>query len=225
MSAFRRSLNPERGGIITRFISLVFLVMLLFVLYLARHPLLRLAGSMLVVDENPRASDAIVILSDDNYAGDRATRAAQLLKAGWAPRIVASGRYLRPYASVAELERHDLTDRGVPASAIIPVQHHSENTLQECTAIGQVMAYRGWKHLLIVTSNYHTRRAEYICSRVLPSGFEMHVIAAPDSDYNPDNWWQSRKGIKIFLHEIEGFFVASWELRHNSVQTSASMPS
>ena len=64
--------------------------------------------------KDPRAADAIVMLGDDNYDADRATRAAELFKAGWAPRVIASGRYLRPYASIAELEEHDLIDRGVP---------------------------------------------------------------------------------------------------------------
>jgi uncharacterized SAM-binding protein YcdF (DUF218 family) len=217
-----RSPNAERGGIISRFLFLVFLVALLFVLFLVRHPLLRLAGSLLVVDDSPRASDAIVVLSDDNYNGDRAARAAELLKAGWAPRVVASGRYLRPYASIAELEQRDLVDRGVPASAVVRFAHHAENTREECAALAGLFSSRGWKHVLLVTSNYHSRRAEYICSRTLPHGTDLHVVAAPDSEYNPDTWWQSRRGIKIFFHEVTGFVVAFWEMRHNTVQTTAS---
>jgi uncharacterized SAM-binding protein YcdF (DUF218 family) len=220
LAVHNKAPDPERGGIIFRFLCLIFFLALLFVLYLARHPLLQFAGGMLVVSDSPRASDAIVILGDDNYDGDRASRAAELLKAGWAPRIVASGRYLRPYASIAELERRDLTDRGVPVTAIIPYSHHAENTRDECTAIGQLSSSRGWKHILLVTSNYHTRRAEYICSRVLPPGIELHVVAAADSEYSPDNWWHSRKGIKIFLHEVVGLVVAAWELRHNSVRAT-----
>jgi uncharacterized SAM-binding protein YcdF (DUF218 family) len=215
------STNPERGGIIFKFLFLVFLVVCLFVLYLARHPILHFAGSLLVEDDSPRASDAIVILGDDNYGGDRATKAAELIKAGWAPRVVASGRYLRSYASIADLERHDLLDRGVPATAVVPFPSHAENTREECTAIGQFLRTRGWKHVLIVTSNYHTRRADYICSRVLPEGTDLHVVAAPDAEYSPSNWWQSRRGIKIFAHEVVGFVVAAWELRDNSVQTTS----
>jgi len=212
--------NPERGGIIFRFLLLIVFLALLFVLYLARDPLLRFAGGMLVVDDSPRASDAIVVLGDDNYDGDRASRAAELLKAGWAPHVVASGRYLRPYASIAELERRDLMDRGVPATAIIPYAHRATDTRDECAAIGQLAAARAWKRVLLVTSNYHTRRAEYICSRLLPQGVELHVLAAADSEYSPDDWWHSRKGIKIFLHEVVGLVAASWEMRHNSVQTT-----
>jgi uncharacterized SAM-binding protein YcdF (DUF218 family) len=214
--------NPERGGIIFRFLCLIAFLALLFVLYLARDPLLRFVGGLLVVDDSPRASDAIVLLGDDNYDADRASRAAELLKAGWAPHVVASGRYLRPYASIVELERRDLIDRGVPATAIIPLAHRATDTREECAVIGQLAGARAWKRVLLVTSNYHTRRAEYICSRLLPAGIELHVLAAADSEYSPDNWWHSREAVKIFFHEVVGLVVASWEMRHNSVQTTAA---
>ena len=211
--------EPQRGGIIFKFLTLCMMSALVFALYLARHPLLRLMGHALVLDDSPRTSDAIVVLGDDNYNGDRAARAAELLKARWAPRVVASGRYLRPYASIAELEQHDLTDRGVPASAVVRFPQRGDNTCEECAAVSGLLASHGWKHVLLVTSNYHTRRAAYVCSRLFPRGTELRVVAAQDSEFHPDNWWETRKGLRIFVHEIGGFVVAFWEMRHNSVQT------
>ena len=124
----RRLRNSRRGGVLSSLVSLLFLMVLLVVIYLLRYPLLRMVGSFWVVDESPEASDAIVVLGDDNYAADRAARAAELFRSGRAPRVIASGRYLRPYASIAQLEEHDLTDRGVPASAIVRLEHHAQNT-------------------------------------------------------------------------------------------------
>ena len=72
------SANPQRGGIVLKLIFLVFLAIFLLVLYVARHPLLHLAGSFWVVDEMPQTSDVIVVLSGDNYDADRAIRAAAL---------------------------------------------------------------------------------------------------------------------------------------------------
>ena len=195
---------------------------LIFLVYLARHPLMRMAGSFWTVDEGPVASDAIVILGDDNYGGDRAARAADLLKAGWAPRVVASGRYLRPYASIAELEARDLTDHGVPATAIVRLDHRAEDTREEAFAISQLISSRGWKRIILVTSNFHTRRSRYICERTFPPGTVLRVVAARDSDFDPESWWRSRLGIKIFAHELVGMLVAMWEMRHSDVQTSGS---
>lgn len=212
--------KAQRGGIIFRFLLLCCFAAFLCALYLVRHPLMRVAGRMLVLDDSPRASDAIVMLGDDNYNGDRATRAAELLRAGWAPRVVASGRYLRPYISIADLEQHDLMNRGAPASAIVGFPNRAQNTREECTALSQLLAEHGWKHILLVTSNYHTRRAGYVCSRLLSPGTELHVVAAPDAEFSPDDWWYTRQGRKIFFHEMVGFVAAAWELRHRSVETT-----
>jgi uncharacterized SAM-binding protein YcdF (DUF218 family) len=208
----------ERGGIFLRFLLLIGFLILFAGLYLVRHPLLRLAGNFWVVEDSPQSSDVIVMLSDDNFSADRAARAAQLFKEGFAPRIVASGRYLRPYASVTELMQRDLTDRNVPQSAVVRFPVHAEGTLEEAEAVSKFLSSHGWKKILVVTSNYHTRRARYIYERTLGSGSELRVIAAPDSEFDPDNWWRTRQGQKIFLHEIIGYLVAIWELRHQGIQ-------
>jgi hypothetical protein len=160
------------------------------------------------------------MLGDDNYDADRAARAAELFKSGMAPRIIASGRYLRPYASIAELEQHDLTDRGVPATAVVRLPHRAADTREEALAISQLLSSRGWKRVILVTSNYHTRRSLYICERVFPPGTILRVAAARDSDYDPDRWWQTREGVKIFLHESMGMPVTLWESRQDSVKVS-----
>jgi uncharacterized SAM-binding protein YcdF (DUF218 family) len=212
--------RAQRGGIIFKLLLLCLFVAFLFALYLVRHPLMRLAGRAVIVNDDPRASDVIVLLGDDDYNGDRAARAAELIKQGWAPRVVASGRYLRPYISVAQLEQHDLVADGVPPSAVVTLSQQAQDTLEECTIIGHLLAEHGWKHVLLVTSNYHTRRADYICSRVLPPGTGLHVIAANDSDYNPNDWWDTRESTRLLFHEVTGLVISAWELRHNSVQTT-----
>jgi len=215
-----RGVDPQRGGIISRLLFLIFFLLFLVILYFLRFPLLRSAGSFWVVNESPQASDAIVILGDDNYKGDRAARGAELFKAGWAPRIVASGRYLRPFASVAELEQRDLTDRGVPVNAIVRFSHRGESTREEAIALSQLISSHVWKRIIIVTSNYHTRRSKYIYERTLPPGTELRVVAARDSEYDPDHWWRTRKGRKIFFRESIGLFLTLWEMRSSSVQTT-----
>jgi len=125
----------------------------LAILYVARHPILRFAGDFWIVDETPQVSDVIVILSDDNYGADRAARAAQLFKSGMAPRVLASGRLLRPYAGIAELMERDLKALGVPANAIVPVTHRATNTREEAIADAQAIAAHGWKKVLLVNAS------------------------------------------------------------------------
>ena len=215
--------TSERGGIFFKLLFLLSFAVLIFLVYIARHPLMRMAGHFWIVDENPVASDAIVVLGDDNYQADRVARAAELIKAGWAPRVVASGRYLRSYASIAELEERDLIGRGVPPTAVVRFAHYGEDTRGEADALGQFLASKGWKRIIVVTSNYHTRRARYICERSFLAGTTLRVVAANDSDFDPDGWWEHRKGVKIFAHELAGMLEAMWEFKHQDVKTVSSL--
>ena len=109
-----RALRAQTGGIISSLLSLLFVVVLCAVLYLARGPILRFVGESWIVEDSLGRGDAIIVLSDDNFYADRAAHAADLYRHGMAPIVVASGRKLRPYAGIAELLEHDLIERGVP---------------------------------------------------------------------------------------------------------------
>jgi uncharacterized SAM-binding protein YcdF (DUF218 family) len=211
----RRPTNSrERGGIISKLIFLCAFVALLAVLYLLRAPILHAAGEFWVLDDGLEHADAIIILSDDNYFASRASRAAEIFHGGWAPKIVASGRMLRPYAGIAELMERDLTDRGVPHDAVIRLTHTADNTLEEARALLSLVTSHGWHRILVVTSNHHTRRARYIFSRVFPSSIQVRLIPAADPAYDPANWWHMRSGLKLFLYESAGDVYAHWELRN-----------
>jgi len=215
----RSGAGPQRGGVIFRLLFFIFFLAMLGTLYLVRHPVMRLAGGFLIVDDEPRASDVIVVLGDD-YDSDAATRAADLFKAGWAPRIVASGQSFRPYATEAELEQRDLTDRGVPATSIVRYPHRAASTREEAQALAAFLTSHGWKQILAVAANYRTRRMRYILRRSLPEGSELRMVAARDPDYDPGNWWSHRASVKNFFREAAEYLVALWEMRHVDPRSS-----
>jgi len=209
--------SGQRGGIFFRLIFFVFILVACAVLYFARVPLLRLAGEFWVVDEPPETSDVIVVLSGDNYDAERATRAASLFKSGIAPRVLATGRALRSYATTTDLMKRDLVEHGVPADAVVPFTHKADDLRDEATAVCEFVAAHGWKKILLVTSNYHTRRSQYIYVHKLPSSDQLLTVAAPDSDYDPNYWWKTQTGVKIFFHELGGYLVALWETKKSDV--------
>jgi len=209
----------QRGGIFFRLLFLIFILVVCAILYLARVPLLRLAGEFWVVDEPPETSDVIVVLSGDNYDAERATRAASLFKSGMAPRVLATGRALRSYATTTDLMKRDLVEHGVAADAIVPFTHKADDTRDEAAAVSEFVAQHGWKKILLVTSNYHTRRAQYIYEHALPSSDQLLMVAAPDSDYDPNYWWRTRAGVKIFFHELGGYLMALWETKKSDVKS------
>jgi hypothetical protein len=117
--------GSERGGIIFKLLFLLGFLSLLLGIYLVRHPLMRAAGRFWVVE------DPI----NDDFNGSRAFRATELYRAGRAPLVVASGRRLRPHASIAELIARDLANFGVPANAVVRFDHNAANTREEAQAL------------------------------------------------------------------------------------------
>jgi len=207
----RARTRQQRGGIITTFVALLFLALLCLVIYLARHPLMRFAGEGLVVEDQLERSDAIILLSDDNFYADRATRAAELYRQNLAPTVVASGVRLRPYAGISELMTHDLVERGVPKERVVPFPQDADNTREEAEALKTLARQKGWKSVIIVTSNYHTRRARYIFRKEFPADIKVAMASARDADFDPSNWYEHRRARQRFEHEVLGLFLAHWE--------------
>jgi uncharacterized SAM-binding protein YcdF (DUF218 family) len=200
--------NPERGGALVSLIILVVVVVLCAIVYWARHPIMRFAAESWVIDEPAAHADALLLLGDDNFYADRATRAAEMIRHGVAPVVVASGRRLRPSAGVAELQEHDLIERGVPKDKIIRFPHDADSTLEEAAALARLCSERHFRSVIVVTSNYHARRTRYIFAKVFPPGIAVSVAGAHDGDFDPDHWWEKRKSEELFVHEIVGMIVA-----------------
>jgi uncharacterized SAM-binding protein YcdF (DUF218 family) len=203
----------ERGGTLAKLMALLCFLLFCTFLYLVRHPIFRFVGESWVVEDALDRADAILVLSDDNFYADRATRAAELYREGKAPVIVASGRRLRPNAGIAELMEHDLVERGVPRDKIVRFVHDADSTKEEAEALTRLVKERKWRRIIVVTSNYRTRRARYIFRRVFPQDVEVRVASARDGDFDADRWWEKRKSIKELTREIAGMVVAVWELR------------
>jgi uncharacterized SAM-binding protein YcdF (DUF218 family) len=205
------SKQAERGGIVVNLIIVLCFIVFCAGLYLVRGPILRFVAESWIVEDPLGKADALVVLSDDNFYADRATRAAELLREGKAPLIVACGRRLRPNAGIAELMEHDLIERGVPKEKIVRLPHDADSTKEEAEALQKFAKEKKWRSLIVVTSNYHTRRARYIFRRVFPQGIEISVASARDGDFDPQHWWEKRKSTKELTREFAGMVVAVWE--------------
>jgi uncharacterized SAM-binding protein YcdF (DUF218 family) len=215
--------NSQHGGILSSLISLLFLIVFCFLLYAARRPLLRLAGESWVVEDPLQQSDALLLLGDDNFFADRATRASELYRQKLAPVIVASGRRLRPTAGIAELMEHDLIERGVPKDRVIRFPHDADSTREEAQALRALVTEKNWRSVIVVTSNYHTRRTRYIFQRIFPDSVSVRVASARDGEFDPEHWWENRKSLKEFIRELAALVVATWELRREPAHTVQSL--
>jgi uncharacterized SAM-binding protein YcdF (DUF218 family) len=212
----------EHGGIISRLLFLLLFAGFILLIYAVRHPLLRFAGQFWVIDEPSASSDALIVLGDDNYRADRAFHAAELYREGVAPVVVASGRLLRQNVSLADVMEHDLQSFGVPATAIVKMSHRAENTREEAGEAARLIHARGWKRVMVVTSNYHARRTRFIYGKILPPRVIFRVSGARDSEFDPSRWWETRQSEKLFMTELAGYVVAVWELRSSPARDNES---
>jgi len=157
----------------------------------------------LVRNDGPQKADVAVVLAGDPW-GIRILTAGKLVRQGYVPVAMVSGPEgsygIRECdAAIAFAVRH-----GYPPEYFIPVSHEARSTQEEAWVFVQELQRRHMHRMLLVTSNYHTRRALRTFEEVgrkLKAGIEMHVIAAPDREFHPDSWWQTRQGQKIMFME------------------------
>jgi len=156
------------------------------------------AGRMLVIDQ-PRTSDVILVLAGETE--HRPARALQLLGEGYTRKIVLD---VPAEGQVYEFSLLQLAARYVenlPQKASIsmcPIEGLS--TKDEVREAEQCLAREGAKSVLIVTSDFHTRRALHIFQKEIP-GISFSVAAVQDSTQFGTRWWAHRQWAKTLLDE------------------------
>jgi len=155
-------------------------------------------GSALVENDGPQKAPAIVVLGGDDH-GTRIIKAAQLAQAGYAPYVLVSGP-----VSLLGHESDDTIEyarrEGFPDSLFRPLPNDTDSTRSEAKFIGTYLRAHGIHKILLVTSNFHTRRAARLMRHENP-GLQVDVVPAPDPFFTPNGWWKSRNGEKTFLIE------------------------
>ncbi len=139
--------------------------------------------------------------------GTRIIRAAELVRAGYAPYAFVSG----PEAYGAH--ESDLTiafaaKRGFPPSAFRAVPNHCVSTEMEAVKFGDMFRQSGFRTVLLVTSNFHTHRAAALFRKQNP-WLQVVVVPADDPSFGVHTWWKTREGRKIFVLEWSKT-VAAW---------------
>jgi hypothetical protein len=156
------------------------------------------AGSFLVVDE-PRSSDVILVLAGETNR--RPARALQLLAQGYGRRVVLdvptnSKLYEFTQIQLAQKYIQDLP-QGASVS-VCPIDGLS--TRDESKDAEKCLRREGGKRVLIVTSDYHTRRALSVLRQEVP-GHEYSVAAARNAEQFGVRWWTHRQWAKTFVDE------------------------
>jgi len=140
-----------------------------------------------------------VVLAGDFY-GHRILAGGELVRKGLAGKALVSGPRWCYGQAESDLAVNFAVSHGYPAEYFVKFPDDATSTEDEAKILIPELRRLGARSFLLVTSDYHTRRAgRYF--RAAAGGMEMHVVAVPDENYHPDSWWLNREGRKTFLLE------------------------
>jgi uncharacterized SAM-binding protein YcdF (DUF218 family) len=159
--------------------------------------------------QQPRRADAIVVLGGDE--GDRAARALELFRAGYAPVVVLTGLEYGNAAPPAALtwRAEYLEARGIPRDAI-RFEVDSRSTYTEAVNILALMRKEGWRTVIVVSDPPHMRRVSLTWSRVFDgSGLSYVSVASNPEWWSPRDWWKEEKtGAYVIMEYIKlGYYA------------------
>lgn len=79
------------------------------------------------------------------------------------------------------------------------------STGQEAQALSRCIREHGWQSIVVVTSNYHTRRAGILWRKMLRESdlvIHLRMFGVDDPEFQPRKWWSKRLYAKTWVTEF-----------------------
>lgn len=201
ISAVPTSNKPPHEELVKRLFRILALV-LVAVLVLGlifRKTILAELGSYLVKADLPEKADIALVLAGDGD-GNRILTAAQLARRGYVPKVLVSGPSGVYGHYECDLAIPFAVKAGYPESYFLHFENDARSTQEEARDAIPRLHELGAHKVLLVTSDYHTRRAGKIYRSLAPD-LQFIVVAAPDTSFTAGGWWHNRQGEKIAFNE------------------------
>ncbi len=184
------------------------IVLCAIVLVALAYPIwMRLLGVYLVEAQEPFRAEMIVVLAGDDH-GNRILKAADLVERGYASKILVSAPYCCYGHVESDVAIPFALKHGYPPGWFIPFPVQATSTVEEARAVVGELDRRHVGRFLVVTSDYHTRRAARIYRKLVDAN-RFRMVAAPDWAFRTGDWWQNRDGRKQAFYEWTKT-VANW---------------
>jgi uncharacterized SAM-binding protein YcdF (DUF218 family) len=186
---------------------------LLLVLGLAVFAMLRWGGYILVQsDPMPSHADGAVVLNAGSGISEEAriSGAIQILNHGVVDRVLLSlpkqGFWGQSIPDVARtyLEKK-YGDKVAAQIGFCETGSSVNSTEQEADAIIRCARAEHWQSIIVVTSNFHSRRAGIIWRRVSRqehAAMRIWIEGVPDPVFRPKRWWANRLYAKTWFLEF-----------------------
>ena len=158
-----------------------------------------------------RNADGIVVLTGGS---SRVSDAMELLAGGYGKRLLISG--VHPTNAASDISR-SLPDNSPPdnqtlLSCCVDLDRSAVNTRSNAAETRRWAHDRGFKSLIVVTSNYHMPRAIVELSHVMPE-IELIPFAVVGDRWRDEPWWTSGTTLRLLLSEYVKFVAAEMRVR------------
>ena len=151
-------------------------------------------------------ADGIVVLTGGS---SRVSDAMELLAGGYGKRLLISG--VHPTSGASDISR------SVPESqslfnCCVDLDYSAINTRSNAAQTRRWTHERGFKSLIVVTSNYHMPRAIVELSHAMPK-VSLIPFAVVGDKWRDEPWWTSGTTVRLLLSEYVKYVAAELRVR------------
>jgi len=157
-----------------------------------------------------RKADGIVVLTGGS---SRVSDAMELLADGYGTRLLISG--VHPTNAASDISR-SLSDNQSLLSCCVDLDRSAVNTRSNAAETRRWVHDRGFKSLIVVTSNYHMPRAIVELSHAMPD-IALVPFAVVGEKWRDEPWWTSGTTVRLLLSEYAKYVAAEVRVRLASV--------
>ena len=156
-------------------------------------------------------ADGIVVLTGGS---SRVSDAMELLADGYGTRLLISG--VHPTNGVIDISRslsdNSLSDNQPLLNCCVDLDYSAVNTRSNAAETRRWARERGFKSLVVVTSNYHMPRAIVELSHAMPDIRLIPFVVVGDK-WRDEPWWTSGAAVRLLLSEYVKYVAAEVRVR------------
>ncbi len=153
-----------------------------------------------------RKADGIVVLTG---GASRVSDAMELLATGYGKRLLISG--VHPSSAASDISR-TLPEGQSYFNCCVDLDRSAVNTRSNAAETRRWAHERGFRSLIVVTSNYHMPRAIVELSHAMPD-IELIPYAVVGEKWREEPWYEGGPTLRLVLSEYVKYVVAKFRVQ------------
>ncbi|MCH8905352.1 MAG: YdcF family protein [Bacteroidetes bacterium] len=181
-------------------IVLAALAVVTILYYGLKTPLLKLAGSYLIYENELEKADALFVLGGNAY--NRGNEAVKVYQQGLTDQIICTGGNTHQLVKSlgldymeSELAKINIVRQGVPDSLVFIITDGT-STFEEADHILDYCKENNIESCIILSSKFHTKRIKKVFKKKFEKeGIKIMIHGAASYNYDETLWWHEEEGM------------------------------